>query len=242
MENKFGGRKVMIQALVGSHNYNLNTPQSDMDWKFFVSPTFDDLYNGVVFSDASQAETEDYSAHDIRQFSNLIWKANLNFVEVLYSRNISYNPVFAGVFKIRDTFATMNMPAFFNATYGMHKQKMGDFHKGTAKTNILVETFGYDTKQALHALRLLYVLSRFVEFRNVGQSMWFENDEPIRATLLDLKAGKFTETEFLSLVDVWHKNNWSNVQKVFLDEYTPDLEMKSVLDRFVKSIVKDNLK
>lgn len=242
MENLFGGRKIMVSAVVGSHNYNLNTPSSDVDWKYFVAPTFDDLYQGAVFSDASQSETKDYSAHDIRQLSNLIWKANPAFVEVLYSRNITHDPILGGVFKSRDVFATMNMPAFLNSAYGMHQQKMRELHKGTAKTDVLIERFGYDTKQALHALRLLYVLSKFVETRDMGKALWFEDSDPVRDTLLDLKAGIFSEVEFLSMVRDWHLKNWANVQKVFWNEYTPDLGFKAVLDDFIKSIVKDNLK
>ena len=34
----FGGRTVAFKSLVGSHNYNLNTPESDKDYKVFVLP------------------------------------------------------------------------------------------------------------------------------------------------------------------------------------------------------------
>ena len=46
----FGERKVVFKALVGSHNYNLNDETSDKDYKYFVLPTFDDLYTGKMFS------------------------------------------------------------------------------------------------------------------------------------------------------------------------------------------------
>ena len=32
----FGGRTVLFQSLVGSHNYNLNTETSDKDYKIFL--------------------------------------------------------------------------------------------------------------------------------------------------------------------------------------------------------------
>lgn len=46
---KLDHRIVVLKALVGSHNYNLNTESSDKDYKYFVLPTLDDLYNGTIF-------------------------------------------------------------------------------------------------------------------------------------------------------------------------------------------------
>ena len=43
-------RIAVLKALVGSHNYNLNTESSDKDYKYFVLPTLDDLYDGTIFS------------------------------------------------------------------------------------------------------------------------------------------------------------------------------------------------
>lgn len=81
----FGGRKVVFKALVGSHNYNLNTLESDKDYKVFVLPTFDDLYFNNSFSKSCIGETEDFDVHDIRKCSSLWYKANVNFLEVLFS-------------------------------------------------------------------------------------------------------------------------------------------------------------
>ena len=80
-----GGRKELFRALVGSHNYN-NTPESDKDYKIFIAPTFDDLYFNKQFSNSIIGETEDYDIHDIRKVSHLWWKANVNFIEVLFSK------------------------------------------------------------------------------------------------------------------------------------------------------------
>ena len=43
-------RETVFKALVGSHNYNLADKNSDKDYKVFVLPTFEDLYNGVQYS------------------------------------------------------------------------------------------------------------------------------------------------------------------------------------------------
>ena len=59
-------RIVVMKALVGSRNYNLNTESSDRDYKYFVLPSFDDLYNGVLFSTGRETPLVDYTIHDVR--------------------------------------------------------------------------------------------------------------------------------------------------------------------------------
>lgn len=75
--------KLFMSALVGSHNYNLNTEHSDLDYKYFVFPTFDDLYYKKEIAKSKTSDYLDYEVHDIRKLSQLWWKANINFIEVL---------------------------------------------------------------------------------------------------------------------------------------------------------------
>ena len=85
---KFEGRPTVFKALVGSHNYNLNDEQSDKDYKYFVMPTFDDMYAGKMFSTSKVGQVEDYDVHDIRKCIHLWWQANINFIEVLYTSEL----------------------------------------------------------------------------------------------------------------------------------------------------------
>ena len=50
------GGKELFRVLTGSHNYNMNTPESDKDYKIFVLPTFDDLYHGKEFSNVGNTK------------------------------------------------------------------------------------------------------------------------------------------------------------------------------------------
>lgn len=239
MAELFGNREIVLTALVGSHNYNLNTATSDRDFKYFVAPSFEDLYHGKFFSGAQQTDTLDFDVHDIRQLANLVWKANINFVEVLFSTDIGYHKDLSFLYDNRNKWATMNLPAFRNATYGMHRQKMEHLHDGTAKTDVLVEKFGYDTKQACHALRCLYVLEKFGEHEDMGTALWFNNGKK-RDTLLKVKAGGFTEAEFLDLVDHWHVHVWGELSKNFNDT-RPDEDAKAELDELMFNFVKNKM-
>ena len=113
----FGGRTVAFKSLVGSHNYNLNTPESDKDYKVFVLPTFDDLYFNNSFSKSYIGETEDFDTHDIRKCSSLWYKANVNFLEVLFSKRFLVNAelddksklLIYQIYDMRNDIAKMNL-------------------------------------------------------------------------------------------------------------------------------------
>lgn len=236
----FGNRDVVIKALVGSHNYNLATPDSDKDYKYFVTPTFDDLYHGKMFSTAIQSDKVDYDCHDIRQLGNLLWKANLNFIEVLFSTEFNFHPDLSFLFLRAYEFSIMNLPAFFNATYGMHLQKMKELEKGTAKTDVLVEQFGYDTKQALHALRCLFVLQKVAWGQPFRKAIFFEDNHYMRDTLLGIKAGNLTLEQFKEYVSLFKAAHLPAIREFFADT-EPIHELKAALDLKIKMFIRTRL-
>lgn len=236
----FQGRTIVVKALTGSHNYNLNTPASDKDYKYFVMPTFEDLYNNKMFATSSQSETLDYDVHDIRKLADLVWKANINFVEVLYSRDLYVADGLKQIFKMRSMWSKMNLPGFKNATYGTHLSKMSALFKGTATTQALVDKFGYDTKQACHALRCLFTLSRFMQEESMKIALWYDDDEEERTVLLAVKNGEYTLDSFYALVKGWHDVYKSDVDAYFY-KTTADNGAKAVLDMMMFEFVKSNM-
>jgi predicted nucleotidyltransferase len=237
--SEFGGREVVGRFIVGSHNYNLNTPSSDMDWKYFVCPTFEDLYSGKMFSNAKQSETMDYDVHDVRQLGNLLWKSNINFIEVLFSRSESWwADGLDWIFANREDVATMNIPAFRAATYGTHYQKMNALLKGTAKTDILIERFGYDTKQACHAMRMLFSLEQFANTHVMEQTLYYENSNGYRQVLLDVKAGAYSLADFKEMVDSWHRNIGPDVLSSY-NCFTPNEEVHNKVEEVLFSFIKE---
>ena len=57
----------------------------------------------------------------------------------------------------------MNLKYLYDACIGMHYNKMKYLEKGTEGTKHLVEKYGYDTKQAVHAWRILDFLRAFAD-------------------------------------------------------------------------------
>jgi len=214
---------------------------SDEDWKYFVAPTFDDLYAGKMFATASVSDMFDYDVHDIRQLGNLLWKANLNFISVLFGYKTSCVPELQWIFDNADSLAVMNLPAFYNATMGMHFEKMKAVLEGkaTGNTQVLVDKFGYDTKQACHAMRCLYVLERFKNCGNMREALWFE-DGWHRNSLIVIKMGEYTLVEFKDAVDTWHDTLRGEVSDWYKN-ILPNENMKNELDEVIKSFIRSNL-
>ena len=236
MDN-FDGRMVVVKSLVGSHNYNLNTPSSDRDYKLFVEPSFDDLYAGKHFATGAQSNTVDYTVHDVRGLSNLLWKANINFIEVLFSVDLYYHAGLSWIFNSAEALARMNLQYLYKSAMGMHYDKMKNLHKGTGTTSALVEKFGYDTKQATHALRLLYVVERIASGLTVKDALYFPNKTVKRNILLAIKSGKVSEENFSKIVSVWRKRNLKSVDEWFSkQEERPELKEKT--DNIIKDFIK----
>lgn len=203
-------RKVALKALVGSHNYNLNTPESDKDYKIFVIPTFDDLYFGRSYNEDFIGEKEDCSIHDIRKLSHLLSKSNVNFMEVLFSEELTIDEdlddrskeLISAIFDMKDDIAKMNLPYLYDACIGMYFNKMKLIEKGTAGTKHLLNKFGYDTKQASQSWRILDFLIRFAEtdFNDFKSSIYYSNDDSKRQFILDLKNGVYSYDEFKNII------------------------------------------
>lgn len=240
MDMDFGNRPVAIKALVGSYASNLQTANSDEDWKYFVTPTFDDLYSGKMFSSANVSEKLDYDCHDIRQLGNLLWKSNINFIVVLFSPVVECNPKLQWIFDNADRYASMNLPYFYSATMGMHFEKMKKLLEPTSNTQVLVDEFGYDTKQACHAYRCLLVLGRLADGMSMRHAMWFDNNSWERETLIGIKGGVFTLDEFKDAVSVWHEYQKPNVSEWFKNQ-TANEELSHELNQGIKTYIRINL-
>jgi uncharacterized protein len=237
------GRQVVLRALTGSHNYNLNTPESDEDWKVFVMPTFHDLYHGHSYAHSYTSEQFDYTVHDVRRLGELLWKANPNFVEVLYASEHSVTSSLWFLWEQRTRWATMNLPAFGNACFGMHRQKMGELFKGTSTTKELVDKFGYDTKQACHAMRLLYLMRKMATHYGTpttGTLFWFREGDAERSFLLDLKAGEVSLDRFYLMVDNWKRCYMDDVN-AFYKQREPDYDAWAELQGLMYHFVKDDM-
>lgn len=242
-EKELEGRRLAFKSLVGSHNYNLNDELSDKDYKLFVYPHFEDLYNNTYFSLPSQVTPElDFDVHDVRKITRMWWKSNINFLEVLFSIDIEYaygDALIADLISMRDRIARMNVPYLFHACKGMYHTKMAYLNKGTKGTMPLVKKFGYDTKQALHSYRTLDFVERFMytDFNDFEKAIKYVGKE--RDEMLAFKQGAYTEDEFRKIVEEKYKKVLT-YQEVY-DKIPTDEDTYKIVCAYVKELTKKHL-
>lgn len=244
-------RQVVMQCLVGSHNYNLNTPESDMDYKIFVCPTFEDLYTGNSYAESIIGQNMDFDIHDVRKMDNLLYKANVNFLEVLFSQSVMIHPQLqpetrkqvGELFSMKHDIAKMNLPYLYHACIGMYHNKMKSLEKGTSGTQYLVDKFGFDTKQALHAYRILDFLERFAqnEFSDFGQAIYYSSRACDRTygcgrdILLYIKSGGMTKQHCIEIANQKLEFTQSNAN-IYLEQKV-DEQTHEKLKQIIKTIV-----
>lgn len=235
-------RQIAYQALVGSHNYNLNDINSDYDYKLFIIPTFDDLYGNKLFAKQIVTNDVDYEVHDIRKLPQLLMKSNINYMETLFSiERQAYHETMEGILLRRDELARINLPYLFNACMGMYRNKFNLLTKGTKGTQFLVDKYGYDTKQAVHCYRCLDFLERyhangFTSFKN---AIWYEDESSAKNTFHTIKNGFLTLERF----EKFAKEKEGFILKLE-DEYKKhevNQNLYKWLEKQVKLLIKDSL-
>ena len=80
------GRQI-AKMLYGSQNYNLNTPESDKDYKVIEFPDAEDLF---YVKTLNRQLSENESVWDVRNFLKYLMKANPNALELLFSVEQEY--------------------------------------------------------------------------------------------------------------------------------------------------------
>lgn len=236
-------RKMVFKALVGSHNYQINVPQSDKDYKIFVMPTFEDLYKGKFYSKATITDEMDMDVHDIRKLPKLFYKSNINFLEVLFSLEVHAGPAYEMVYKVlynkREEIASMNLPYLYNACVGMSHQKI----KGLDKYSEGMEyskKFGYNIKEATHAYRLLNFLSRYRERQNFKSALWYKMNELDREIVMKIRTGQMIRSAMMSQIE--SAKNRAEQYEDWYKSQEPKEWLNDFLEHFIMGIVEHSIK
>lgn len=245
-----GGREIVFKSVVGSNNYNLADINSDTDYKLFTLPTFDDLYNKEEFSEDYISDEVDIDVHDVRKLDKLWYKANVNFLEVLFSDEIEINQNLSNsvqdsikeLLEMKDDIARMNLPYLYNACLGMCANKGSKLKKATSGTEHLLMRYGYDTKQAQHCYRILDFLQRFKDtnFTNFKRAITYKDGTEDKKDLMMIKGGYYTFSEFNDLMTLKYKRI-NNIEGYYTnaecDNETRE-RVKSIIYRMVRDYIK----
>lgn len=251
MSNK---RTPFLKALVGSHNYNLQVPSSDMDYKLFVLPLFEDMFANRDIAKSFTADNgDDVEYKDARQLSYLWWKSNVNFTEVLFSNDLVFSQeVEKHVKKLLDKkeeIARMNLPYLHKSSLGMIRTKLRlaqrNYENGlirydeNGKQSIVKGISAPWGKEMMGAYRIGDFFMRYYNngFTDFKAAMTYSDEE--RVKLLAFKNEEMSYEDALAMVK---EKEQELLDVVFTYDEEDGLKTKEFVESVLKEAVMEDLK
>lgn len=146
----------------------------------------------------SEAGDLDLTLYSLRKFCKLAAQGNPSVVILLWLPDyMTKTPLGAELVALREAFISRSSGARFLGYLVAQKMKMKGERAHTVNRPELVAKYGYDTKFAMHALRLGYEGIELLSDRRLTLPV----SEPNLSTLRAVRHGKVTESEALSLID-----------------------------------------
>lgn len=190
--------------LQGSQNYGLATPQSDVDTKLIVTPTFRDIAMNrkPVSTTHIRANEEHIDFKDIRLYIQTFRKQNLNFLEILYTDFAIVNPIYEKqwnrLVESREAITHFNPYRSVQSMKGIALEKYHAMeHEYPSKIEVL-KKYGYDPKQLHHLVRVEDYLDRYINGESYESCL---DPGPMKQELIEIKMGKYSLADARSIAD-----------------------------------------
>lgn len=224
--------------LQGSQNYGLDEYSedytSDIDSKAIIIPTFEDFILGKepVSKTIVLDNEEHIDVKDIRVMFSMFKKANISYIELLYTNYRIVNEKYADIVSylrcIRDDI--IDYPRLFKAVYGMTLEKRKALCHPYPTTKWKIDKWGYDGKQLCHLMRLFFFLCALDDRGELTKDVYYPAQD-IAEDLIIVKKNKLdapfdmvlkTADDFCAwtkeLVDKMLEKEWKEPKLERLDE------------------------
>ena len=195
----------ILKAIVGSHSLGLNTPESDIDeMGICIEPIEEAIGLNAPFEqfvrtgpDATR-EGPDLQIYSLRKFMRLALSGNPTILALLFIPTDKLLTCDARASQLRDLIPMIISKKAGNAFLGyMQAQRqrlLGERGEKGVRRRDLEEKYGYDTKYAMHILRLGV---QGVELLTTGR-LTFPMAESDRAFLLGIRHGALPFNDVLT--------------------------------------------
>ena len=220
--------------LQGSQNYGLEVPNSDVDTKLIVTPTFEEIArNARPHSTTHIRENDEHiDFKDVRLYMETFKKQNLNFLEIPFTDYSIIPALYAEqwmrLIEAREQIAHMNPYRAVKSMYGIAMEKWHAMeHAYPSKIKIL-EKYGYDPKQLHHLLRVEDFMERYIAGESYEECMYPLNSD----YLLDVKLGAM-DLEEARDVGQEALGHIVEMEKEFCDTH------EQIVDKEVEELLKD---
>ncbi len=194
----------LLVGKVGSHAYGTATAESDDDYMGVILAPIS-CYTGLnTWSndgtyELKRANNQEVDAvfYELQKFFKLCLGFNPNVIPLLYLDQYEIvSPAGQLLLDNRDMFVSKRA---FHTFVGYAKAQLINVERGVtgkygAKRKALIEKYGYDVKFAYHTIRLLLMIARFFETREMNVNMGVHIP-----MLMDIREGKISKDGFFSM-------------------------------------------
>jgi len=230
--------KQILKALVGSRAYGTNSPNSDCDW-IQVEVRKPSYYLGIDRHDkrpSSSTQQEDNTYCELLHFINMCCKFNPNIIVALWSPQVDTDPNWHWLVNQRRLFSSkLAVRTFMGFATSQMEQAGAKGSTGQlgAKRKELIEKYGYDTKFAMHSIRVATMIAEFLEedgqFLRVGRWDW--------ERLLSIRNGEFS----LDYVKDWFATIKTKIQSLEAISTIPELPDYDTINQLTVESMKREL-
>ena len=242
-------------AVNGSYNYNMDTPQSDIDSKLLVIPSLEQLVSGksLNYLHCMSDNDEHVEVKDIRHYFATMFKQNINFVETLYAQVWIVNPVymrlFHYLFEMRDVISGCNPIATIHCIQGTAHQKYKQMLQSSPARAAEIENYGFDRKSLHHLVRCVFFGEYYMEETSYQECLQ-NNDVPnIRRMIMNLKTTTVLNKEWAINIAEDILDGFDEKVDSYLDTIKPfqkdfsalAADVKDFLDTLAFEIIKQSI-
>lgn len=222
-------KNLLLKVRTGSHAYGTSLPTSDVDYRgIFCAEPQNIRTPFFPVKEVIDDTEEDTKYYELSQFMKLYLNANPNILELLWIDDendvVFFNEYLKELKQNRANLLSTKVAHTFTGYAFSQLNKIKASINSTRRTEIRqnsIDTFGYDTKNAMHLVRLLRMGLEVLRDGVVNVKR-LDADE-----LLDVRNGKWKLNELIEYAEymdnqvreVWYKK--SNLPK------TPNYELAS---------------
>lgn len=227
--------RIVCLALQGSQNYGLDTLTSDIDTKLVVCPTFYDIaMNRQPVSTTHVRENNEHiDFKDVRLMLKTFRKANLNFLEILFSNYCIINPLYVSewnrLIAHNEEIARYDKLRAIKSMEGLAHRKFANLENRSPSHEVDIKKFGYSPKELHHLLRIEEYLERYISgesYSNCLLSKQADYLKDIKSGILSLDEARILATHKMSYITnlcnaqerKWDKNDINEKVNELLDD------------------------
>lgn len=246
------GYEVVCVCLQGSQNYGLDEYSdeyiSDIDTKAIVLPPLDDFIAAAppVSTVVIMDNNEHAEVKDIRIMFEMFKKANISYIELLFTEfkiiNPEWEPYIRDLFDYRASIAAYHRNQFLRCIAGMAMEKRKALCHPYPNLIEKIEKYGYDGKQLHHCVRLYNFIERFVN----GESLdtCYKITAPMHNILMNYKKQKdvygqeLKVEKAIELCDYYVAEIGKIKDAAITEEEVLDKDAEKLLSRILLKIIK----